>query len=197
MSTMTSPFTRGSAWGRAQPQHLRPGSFKRGHEKRGGRKRGTPNLLSVDFKKAILEAAYRIGYDGNGKNGVCGYFLWVGERHPKIFYTVLLAGLLRLEIAQGGAPEGTRWPRHEIDQRLRNHIGFTDKNRTMGRNAPVDARSQWSWTGQPLPVGGLMQLAVENPKDFCKLYVAAFMRPQTKRPPIRRAGPLLASGAAM
>ena len=70
---MKGPFTRGSAWGRAQPEHLRPGSFKRGHEKRGGRKRGTPNLLSVDYKKAILEAAYRIGYDGNGKNGVCGY----------------------------------------------------------------------------------------------------------------------------
>ena len=76
---MTNRFMRGRAPGRAQPAYLRPGSFKQGHEKRGGRKRGTPNLLSIDYKKAILEAAYRIGQDGNGKNGVVGYkdyFVW-------------------------------------------------------------------------------------------------------------------------
>jgi hypothetical protein len=82
---------RGSAPGRAQPAYLRPGSFKQGHEKRGGRKRGTPNLLSIDYKKAILEAAYRIGQDGNGKNGVVGYLLWVAERHPQIFFTCCLS----------------------------------------------------------------------------------------------------------
>jgi hypothetical protein len=67
---MTNRFMRGSAPSRAQPAYLRPGSFKQGHEKRGGRKRGTPNFFSIDYKKAILEAAYRIGQDGNAKNGV-------------------------------------------------------------------------------------------------------------------------------
>jgi hypothetical protein len=33
----------------------------------GRAKRGTPNVISADYKKAILEAAYRIGNDGNGK----------------------------------------------------------------------------------------------------------------------------------
>ena len=70
---MTNPFKRGSAPDRARPAYLRPGSFKKGREKRGGRKRGTPNFFSADYKKAILEAAYRIGRDGNGKDGVVGY----------------------------------------------------------------------------------------------------------------------------
>ena len=43
VSTLTNPFTRGSAPDRARSADLRPGSFKPGHEKRGGRKRGTPN----------------------------------------------------------------------------------------------------------------------------------------------------------
>jgi len=52
------------------------------------------------------------------------------------------------------------------------------KNRATGQ---VDSESPWAWTGQPFPVGSLMQLAVENPKVFCKLCVAAFLRPPTKR----------------
>jgi hypothetical protein len=59
VSTLTNPFTRGSAPDRARSADLRPGSFKPGHEKRGGRKRGTPNLFTIDYKKAILEAASR------------------------------------------------------------------------------------------------------------------------------------------
>ena len=100
VSTLTNPFTRGSAPARARSAHLRPGSFKPGHEKRGGRKRGTPNLFTIDYKKAILEAAYRIGEDGNGKNGIVGYFSWVALRHPQIFSSLLM-NLLPLEIAEG------------------------------------------------------------------------------------------------
>jgi hypothetical protein len=107
---------RGSAPGRAQPAYLRPGSFKQGHEKRGGRKRGTPNLLSIDYKKAILEAAYRIGQDGNGKNGVVGYLSWVAERHPQIFFTVLLINLPPLENAESDTPEEPRRTIEEINQ---------------------------------------------------------------------------------
>jgi hypothetical protein len=94
---MTNPFGRGSAPGREQPDYLRSGSFKPGHEKQGGRKKGTPNAFSIDYKKAILEAAYRIGNDGNGKDGILGYFLWVGKRHPTVFYTILWVSLLALE----------------------------------------------------------------------------------------------------
>ena len=112
---MTNCFMRGSAPGRAQPAHLRPGSFKQGHEKRGGRKRGTPNLFSIDYKKAILEAAYRVGQDGNGKNGVRGYFSWVALRDPRIF-CMLLGSLLPTENAESNTPEEPRRTREELDR---------------------------------------------------------------------------------
>jgi hypothetical protein len=178
---MTNPFTRGSAPGRAQPADRRPGSFKPGHEKRGGRERGTPNLLSIDFKRAILEAAYRIGYDGNGKNGVVGYFSWVAKRHRRINCTVLLPNILVLEYAESDTPEEPRRTIEEINQGVRDYIGFTGKNRATGQPVQVDLEPPWAWTGQPFPVGSLMQLAVESPRAFCKLFVAAFLRPPTKR----------------
>jgi hypothetical protein len=174
---MTNPFMRGSAPGRAQPASLRPGSFKQGHEKRGGRKRGTPNLLSIDYKKAILEAAYRIGHDGNGKDGALGYFSWVAQRHPRIIAGVPLLKLARLENVVCDAPEDLRRSIDELNNRVRDYIG------PLGKNPKSQAESEapWGWTGQPFPVGSLMQLAVENPKEFCKLCVAAFLRPPTKR----------------
>jgi hypothetical protein len=178
---MTNHLLRGSAPGRARPAYLRPGSFERGHEKRGGRKRGTPNLFSIDYRKAILEAAYRIGQDGNGKNGASGYFKWVGERHPGIFYTVLLCGLLPLENAEGNMLEEQRPTIDETDQWVREYIGPARKNGTVGQIVQVESSSPWSWTGQDYPVGGLMELAIENPKAFCKLFVAAFLRPPTRR----------------
>jgi hypothetical protein len=177
---MTNPFTRGSAPGRAQPAYLRPGSFEQGHEKRGGRKRGTPNLFSFDYKKGLFEAAYRIGEDGNGKDGLVGYFTWVAERHPPS-YCMLLTNILVLENAESDTPEEPRWTIEEINQEVRDYIGFTGKNRATEQPVQVESETPWAWTGQPFPVGFLMQLAVENPKAFCTLFAAAFLRPPTKR----------------
>ncbi len=185
---MTNHIMRGSAPGRARPAYLRPGSFKQGHEKRGGRKRGTPNLFSTDYRKAILEAAYRIGQDGNGKNGVSGYFLWVRERHPGIFYTVLLVSLLPLENAESETPEEPRSTTEEINQSFGESNGLTRKNLTSGQTVPVKSLSP-SGSTEDFPVGSLMQLAIEKPKAFCRLYVAAFLRPPTKRrQPAARSG---------
>lgn len=64
---MTNPFTRGSAPGRARDAHSRRGSFKQAHKKLGGRKRGTPNLISIDYKKALLEAAYESDTTGTAR----------------------------------------------------------------------------------------------------------------------------------
>jgi hypothetical protein len=55
---MTNAFTRGTAPGRERDASQRPGSFKPGHKKLGGRKKGTPNALSVDYKTAVIAAAY-------------------------------------------------------------------------------------------------------------------------------------------
>ena len=63
---MTNPLKRGSAPNRAQPDYARPGSLS-GREKRGGRKRGTPNLISADYRKAILEAAYQLETTGTAR----------------------------------------------------------------------------------------------------------------------------------
>ena len=97
---MTNPFKRGSAPGRERADDLRPGTFKSGHPKRGGRKRGTPNALFADYKRAIVEAAYRIGYDGNRKDGIVCYFRWIASRHPEVFGGVLLTNILALEFAE-------------------------------------------------------------------------------------------------
>jgi hypothetical protein len=179
--TMTNPFRRGSAPERAQPAHLRPGSFKPGHKKRGGRRRGTPNAISSDYKKAILEAAYRVGNDGNGKDGVGGYIKWVGERHTTIFYTVLWIALLPLEEAETDAPEAPRRTMDELNQRFAEYIGLAGKKQTKRPRIQRESRSPRDWTGQPFPVGGLMQLAVANPKAFCELFVAAFLPTPTKQ----------------
>jgi hypothetical protein len=172
---------------RARPDYQRPGSFKNGNKKRGGRKRGTPNLFSTDYKKAIMEAAYRIGYDGNGKDGVYGYFLWVGQRHPTIFYTELWISLLPLEEAETHTPKAPRLTRDELNESIRNYIGLKS-----GAKKPMvqdESKSPGDWTGQPFPVAGLMQLAVANPRGFCKLFVAAFLRPPTKRQAALRSRP--------
>jgi hypothetical protein len=138
-------------------------------------------LLSIDFKSGICEAAYRIGEDGNGKNGLVGYFSWVAERHPRVFGTVLLTNILVLENAESDTPEEPCRTIEEVNQEVRDYIGLTGKNRATGQPDQVESEPSWAWTGQPFPVGSLMQLAVESPKDFCTLIAAAFLRPPTKR----------------
>ena len=178
---MTNPFRRGSAPGREQPDYLRPGSFKPGHEKRGGRKRGTPNAVSADYKRSILEAAYRVGNDGNGKDGLVGYFEWVGLRFPTIFYTVLLVSLLPHECAEDSTSEQPHRTKEESNEVFATTLGSRGRSRSKRQIARPKSRSPWDWTGQDFPVGSLMQLAVEEPKAFCTLIVAAFLRPPSKQ----------------
>jgi hypothetical protein len=177
---MTNPLKRGSAPNRAQPDDARPGSFKSGHEKRGGRVRGTPNPLSADDKKALLEAAYRVGYDGNGEDGVVGYLKWIALYHTATFLAGLGA-ILPLEFAETNMPEKPPPTMEEMNQRVRDHIGLTGKNRTEDKTVQVESQSPWDWTGQPFPVGTLMQIAVADPKAFCTQLFAACLPPPTKR----------------
>jgi hypothetical protein len=111
---MANPFTRGSAWDRARPDYSRTGDFKRGHEKLGGRKPGTKNLFSTEYKMALLEAAYRVGYHGNGKDGVRGYFTWVSERDPGFFYAEF--GDLIAKMIDGGIRGGQSVSPHHSAQ---------------------------------------------------------------------------------
>ena len=119
---------RGVIPDRARAADLRPGSFKPGHEKRGGRKRGTPNRLSADDKEAILEAAYRIGYDGNGRDGLVGYLMWVATRNLTFFYSRLYMSLLPFEIAGINISQEPSGTEREVAERIRENIEATNAN---------------------------------------------------------------------
>ena len=153
---MTNAFNRGSAPERARDEKLRPGSFKPGHEKKGGRKRGKPNAISSDYRMAILEAAYRIGFDGNGKDGITGYFMWFGRYHPKDFYIELYCRLLELEAQENYSV----WSAEPIstgglNKRTREWIERKEREKQPAHSTPV---SPGDWTGQEFPLSGLMQL---------------------------------------
>ena len=178
---MANPFKRGTAPDRARPADERPGSFKPGHKKLGGRKRGTPNVFSLDYKMAILEAAYRIGEDANGKNGVVGYLTWVSERDPRIFFRLFMNIAVSAAKAGRDQLDEPRPTTEDNGPSTRDVIGLTAKNPTKGRPVEIEPDSPWAWTGQPFPVGNLMHLAIVKPKAFCQLLVAAFVPRPTKR----------------
>jgi hypothetical protein len=86
---MTNRLTRGSAPGRERDALERPGSFKKGHKKLGGRKRGTPNVMTREYKEAIIQVANQLGSDQKGKDGLLGYLTLVALNDPKTFCKLL------------------------------------------------------------------------------------------------------------
>jgi hypothetical protein len=72
-------LTRGSEPDRAREAPQRPDSFARGHTKTGGRRRGTPNVMTRELKVAIVRAAFRLGSDGKGKDGIVGYLTHIAK----------------------------------------------------------------------------------------------------------------------
>jgi hypothetical protein len=178
---MTNRMKRGGTPGRARDAHQRPGDFEYGHRKHGGRTRGTPNAFSADYKKAIVEAAYRIGYDGNGKYGLVGYFMWIAIDHART-YGSLLPHVFSLQALECNLPEEGLPTVEQVNERAREYIGATGENcsptQSGRRESQTDSRD---WTGQDFPLSTLMHVAVENPKAFCSLIIAAFLRSDTKR----------------
>jgi hypothetical protein len=185
---MANRFRRGSAPGRARSEDQRPGSFKRGHKKRGGRQRGTPNKFSAEYKNDILEAAYRVGEDANGAQGLVGYFRWVARRHPRIMCG-LLGSVMELQELEIGLPEKPRPNMEELDEDVRAYIGLgsndrmqpepaePDRHKAQAQRQSPDLDAPWAWTGRDDPVGSLMHLAIMAPEEFCGLLQAALPRP--------------------
>jgi hypothetical protein len=183
---MTNPLKRGSAPDRGRPDYLRPGTFKPRHAKHGGRQRGTPNKFSAEYKKHLLEAAYRVGWDGNGLLGVAGYLAWVSRNSPEIF-AKMLGSLMEWQELEIGMPEKQRPTIQEHDERVRACISMsaqpkrsTSKLRSQ-KQTPPDPASPWAWTGKDTPVGPLMHQAVTDPTKFCTLLQAAFLPPPNRR----------------
>jgi hypothetical protein len=164
MSRQTNAFNRGSAPDRARGSWQRPGSFEKGHQKRGGRQKGTRNKLGPDVRRALLTAATLVGDNGAGRGGAVGYFTWLGKCDPDLFYSELWIRLVDLEAYD--AARGHRTPiEHEIDC----------EESTEARRW----QTQWSHVPENLApmVERYMHVAVFWPKQFVRLFAAAFLTP--------------------
>jgi hypothetical protein len=116
-------------------------------------------VISPEHKWALLEAAHRVGRDGNGRDGIGGYFTWVAARDLTFFYVDLWIRLLELQVheeAMSAAAPGTT---NEPGDRKKQPMAFEL------RGGPDDE------------VQDLMNLAVERPKRFCKAFCAACLTP--------------------
>lgn len=159
---------RGSAPDRARDDYLRRGSFKHGHPKRGGRRPGAPNAFSADYKKAILEAMHRIGYDGNGSCGVVGYLMWTGVYHPRAF-CFLLGHVLCLEGLETTKPPEPLPTVDQINERVLVLIGRESGDLKPEDRVHMHTEGAAEWTGQDFPLSTVMHAAIESPEYFCKL----------------------------
>lgn len=54
-----------------------------------GRKKGSLNKTTKALKEAILSAAERHGFDGEGEDGLEGYLLRVAGAEPRAFVSLL------------------------------------------------------------------------------------------------------------
>ena len=73
-------------------------------QKTGGRQKGVPNRTTTMLKDAILEAAHKVGEDGQGRGGTTGYLQFLASNEPKAFAS-LLGRVLPLQVTgEGGAP---------------------------------------------------------------------------------------------
>lgn len=92
--------------------------YKKGRPKplTAGRARGTPNKITTELKRAVLEAAAMVGRDGRGKGGLHGYLMRIAIQQPKV-YCRLIEKLLPMQIKftdDAAAPE-----RYETVEELR------------------------------------------------------------------------------
>jgi hypothetical protein len=162
---VSNPLNRGTAPGRERDASQRPGTFKPGHKKVGGRKKGTPNALSADYKRAVIAAAYFVGRDGKGADGLVGYFQRLLIECPEVG-CMLLARMFLLEDAW--PPDDRPLTKEQINAQTRDLIGA---NKT-GSGSPEPAlTTEW-------PISDLMRIAVKYPQEFGKLFAALLPQPR-------------------
>jgi hypothetical protein len=105
--------------------------------------------------------------------------MWVAEYRSRAYVDLLLNQLSEdPDCVEQDEPSQTT---QEVEQSIREYIGLTGKNRAKRRTVEGESQATWNWTGQPYPVGALMQLAILKPRAFCKLLIAAFLRAPAKR----------------
>jgi hypothetical protein len=141
-------------------------SFKPGHEKLGGRKKGTPNKTPRATKQTLLEVACHVGSDGNGKDGVVGYYKWLAKRHPKIF----LAQLGRLLVLET--------PKNSFPGRANETPTALERNETLRKQTTELLRG--SPPLDPRLFEELVHLSVEAPKSFVQMLGSALLIPPSR-----------------
>jgi hypothetical protein len=62
-----------------------------------GRPKGSQNKLTRELRELIVEAAERLGRDGEGEEGLLGYLMWLGRKVPGS-YAVLLGGVMPVHV---------------------------------------------------------------------------------------------------
>jgi hypothetical protein len=177
---MTNAFNRGTAPGRARDALQRPGTFKPGHKKLGGRKKGTPNALSTDYKRAVMAAAYFVGRDGKGADGLVGYCKRLLIQCPDIGLMLLERMFLRDD----------SWPADDRplskEQTNREARDFIGANKTGSDSRKRALTTEW-------PIPDLMRLAVKHPKDFGKMLAAMVPLPSGRSRRSHRESPTATS----
>jgi hypothetical protein len=85
----------------------KPGTFVKGFDPRRDtsnlinpprRQPGSPNAITRDLKRGIIDAAERHGSDGKGTDGLTGYLFHLAGKHPKAF-AGLLGKILPLQVS--------------------------------------------------------------------------------------------------
>jgi hypothetical protein len=150
---MTNAFNRGTAPGRARDASERLGTFKPGHKKVGGRRKGTPNAMSVDYKNAVIAAAYFVGRDGMGADGLVGYCQRLLIKAPDV-------GLMLLARMFDWPPAGRILSEEQNNKEVREQIGA---NKTDSGSPEPALTTQF-------PIPELMRIAVKYPKIFGKIF---------------------------
>jgi hypothetical protein len=91
----SSRFTRGSAPNKSQKNAAGRHRFDSDNQPKAkrGRPPGSLNKFTRDLREAVMEAAERLGRDGQGEGGVVGYLMWLGQAVPASFSMLMRAGM--------------------------------------------------------------------------------------------------------
>lgn len=108
------------------PSNLKP--FKKGHKKVGGRKKGVRNKVPGFVKKAMVDAAARIGLDGHGFAGLVGFVIRVGILDPQALMRSLIR-LLSAELRSKPTVQYMMDPSKLTDEEVATYLRFEEKCR--------------------------------------------------------------------
>jgi hypothetical protein len=164
----------------------------------GGRQKGSRNAGSAADRNTLVEAPYRIGFDGNGQDHVMGYFAWLAIYHPEVYGTEILGRGLDLELLGRSTDLPPLPTAAENNAAIEKCFGLPRPPRTAGngRTTDRDATDGADPFADLTDIDSVMQVALFAPKKFCRQWGAAFLTvPKHLKGEARRAWANAANGA--